>query len=183
MSQTTIQKPKSSYCQIPREDFETVLNACPWDFTALDIRGSNEVNFIAPLPATDNRALLVRSSIVSEKAREKGADAIRTQGVYVENLSEVISEGVCSERDIQTVTYTKRTNRINNWANNFVPKLVWLANSTPSAPECETCECPLVLRHRQSDDHPFWGCKNWKPRGMGCDESANLSDHLVESEP
>jgi hypothetical protein len=186
--QTTTQKPKSSYCQISRADFETVLDACPWDFSLLDIQGSHELTYIASLPNTDNRALLINSSIVAkrtgvESARRKGADAIRTRGVYVDNLSEVISAGRCSERDIQTVAHTKRTNRINNWVNNLVPKLLWLSNATAAAPVCENCNCPLVLRHRKSDDHPFWGCKNWRPRGMGCDESSPLSKRLVSTEP
>lgn len=49
-----------------------------------------------------------------------------------------------------------------------------------TTPTCASCGIKLVARSLDSDK-PFWGCKNWKPYGKGCNTKMFMSKDHIES--
>jgi restriction system protein len=48
-----------------------------------------------------------------------------------------------------------------------------------STPTCASCGIKLVARSVDTDK-PFWGCKNWKPYGKGCNTKMHMTnEHLA----
>lgn len=90
--------------------------------------------------------LNVFTSIVVDKAREVGEDAIRL----------VIKVASKDRKKMSCSSFKQRTNRTTNWKTNLGERIDSIVESYVDGPDCLICKDNMVQRKGQTG--PFWGC-------------------------
>lgn len=99
----------------------------------------------------------------SGNSRGCGEDAIRVEVHYRD-----------ADGTIHRIGGSKRVHRVKGWKTNLQARIDDWENGL--GPKCPKCGAPMRLREPKAGHtwRPFYGCVRWKPKGAGCDGTAQV---------
>jgi hypothetical protein len=139
---------QKDFDQFTKDKFEEVLDDTGCFFNIVNYDWANE--YIYENESENGRfSIRVYSSIDkrTDKAREKGSDAIRVTVIDNESDRPVMKE--------------KRVNRIKTWPKNLQKRIDKVRNSKGDLTFCCECGSLMVVRKRKKDGGKFWGCTSY----------------------
>lgn len=138
----------SNFYRFDRDEFESVLDDTGLFFTVQNYDWTKELVYEAD--SNEGRfSVRVYSSIDerTNKARDKGSDAIRV--VLIDN------------KNRRPVMKQRRVNRIKTYDKNLKKRINNIVDSKDNLKFCDTCGSLMVIRKNKAKDKKFWGCTNY----------------------